>query len=431
MTADITVRYRSRKTRRWVEVDPSSTLGRWALGQVSTKLEKEDMTLAAAATMKPPPVNLNGATTAEQMGFFVALKTNAARTLAFIAALPKRAWGWAVRTLHLERLGQMGQAALGWLRTIVTNVTGFLGISGMIGAGLMLVSTKGGRRTLYWATAPLRWVGRLADSAFLGTVNLIAKAGRPGEWVADRLMDGYELVFGSKTTGGRMGMVPTVGDWLSIHVKPWFNVHHPAMYAARGLGFLLLFGKVIALAGLIPWGWLAVTIQILAGIGMGLGVLFNIGALLVIAVALVMVWTGRINQANLAEWEAKYAAVSEDNPFGEWVHQEAARKEADIKTAANEVVNQAADITKAAAASKASATKSANVEAAAEAVEDAAQAIKEAVADLAATGTDGVAPPPPKVTEPITKPVTKPVGNRTYQRATTRPAARRKPPVKK
>jgi hypothetical protein len=349
-------------TNEWVYLDPSDppVAAFVADHLVHTQPMEETMSAATAAIAASPPIDFTGAETqAEKMSLLVTIKNAASKALSAMLALPKKAWGWFAKTLHFEAAGQTAGGVWGWLRTRATAVFSFLGTPGLTGAGLLALGTQSGRRAIGFVLTPVRWLGKGLNWLYLKTANTLGNLGRPGAWVADRMMDGHEFVFGSGTTGAEPGMLERARTFWNNKIAFWVDTNSPLMYVARAIGALLLFGKVTALGALLPVTWLATTAKVVLALGMGGFVFYQAIAAVLMVVVYSALMTGRGG--------AKTKEYLEDLPEGTF--KSAMQDKAGAPVVKSEVVAEA-------------------------------------------TGTDNAKPSAPKATVPA--------GNRPYRRATAR-----------
>ena len=193
-----------------------------------------------------PSVN-GGATVAEKMGFLVRSRAAAGRAKDFILAAPKAAWNWLSQNATIAAAG-------GWVKARVASAAAFMGTSGLVGAGILAVSTDTGRKVLNTAFAPVRWGGRLLSKAVRGIANFAGNFGRPGRWVARQILTGHDMVAGNTN---RPGLVGRVKYFYNDHIKYTARTTGPIMYTAKAVGLWLTAGPAIGLATMLPWGALA------------------------------------------------------------------------------------------------------------------------------------------------------------------------------
>jgi len=218
--------------------------------------------------------------TMEKMGLLLRAKAAASEGLNRLMATPRRAWGWLVRTLHLEAVSENAKAAANWAKSKASGLAQFMGTNGMIGAGLLMVSTENGRSLAGLMLRPLGWALRLFGKVWSGTQSFAGDhLGSPGRWVANRMADIGRVVVGDGDDLGLTGKA--AGLWLK-YVTPYTHLNGLPMMSARLVGTLLVAPKVLALVALLPLGFLAApaaylttTVISIASIIMGMDVFLS------------------------------------------------------------------------------------------------------------------------------------------------------------
>lgn len=263
--------FRRSDSTTWVAIDPTSTTGRRFRDRLETTFPMEEaMTPAMAYVEQEPkvPLTLVEGASASQTGFWLRLRAMGRRAWNWLSSLPKRAWNTVTENPVAQKTGGWLSRAWSWVKAKVTAVGSALGVPGMTGAGLLTLTTHTGQRMIGWAFTPVRWFFQGIDVIWTWTASQVGRAGRPGEWVANRMMDVEEFFAGNTT--GKVGLIGRVSDWLSAYVKPFIDPDATHMGFLRALGYALFGWKVPAVLALFPLGFALTPLTWLATIGFGL-----------------------------------------------------------------------------------------------------------------------------------------------------------------
>lgn len=308
ITATLAVRPAGSTT--WIPVDPDSPAGARFLASLGilTNPMEDVMTAATAATTHQPSLRLVS-DTKTNYGLILRAKIIAQRTLTAITALPKAAWGWAARTLHLEAAGQAAGGLLGWVRTKAMNAASFLGTPFFLGAGMIALSTGTGRKAIATGFRPARWAVGLVDKVWCRLATFADDhLGAPGSWTADRMMDIEEFFAGNSR---KPGVIARGVDLYNTHVAKWLATDSLIMRGLRTAGLAIVGSKLVAVAALIPLGMFSIVLQYAVGIAVAVVVGVNaLGFALNLYSVILAATTGRneLGQFTSVEHEATVEA---------------------------------------------------------------------------------------------------------------------------
>lgn len=220
------------------------------------------MTTAASAIWREPiePIGSMAAAGNAARGFFASVMSG-----------PKRLWTWLRSALHLDAVASATKSIWHKIAGWAISFKNFMGFPGMLGMGLLTVSTDSGRKMLdFLLGKPLRFLGRMFGKGW-GAVETFFEAhlGTPGTWISNRMADVEEFFIGNgSTTTGVVGWV--VGFYFD-HIASYLNTHHWLMKIATVLGTYLVGYKAIGALALIPMGgFMLGLLQWLAGAVLGI-----------------------------------------------------------------------------------------------------------------------------------------------------------------
>ena len=307
---EATLAVRPAGSKTWVDVDPHSPAGAAFLARLGilTDPMEDVMTAATAATTHQPQMRLVS-DNRTNMGLLVRAKIAAQRTTAAIMAMPKAAWGWAVRTLHLEAAGQAAGGMLGWIRTKSMTAISYLGAPFFMGAGMIALSTGSGRSAIRNGFRPIGWAIGLVDKVWCRIATFADDhLGQPGSFISDRMMDVEEFFAGNSR---KPGLVARSVDLYNAHVAKWLATDSLIMRGLRTTGLGLVGAKLVAIAGLLPLGMFTVVAQYVVGaavvvVVMGSGLVFALHLYNVVLAAT----TGRNDKGQFASVETEAAGAA-------------------------------------------------------------------------------------------------------------------------
>lgn len=211
-------------------------------------------------------------------GLWSSITAGAATAWNFVSAVPRRALAWAYDTLHLGAVTSRVTSAARWVGAKALAFASVAGVTGMVGLGLCLVSTRGGRGLIWHATWPVRFTFNTVLDAWVWTAaNVIDRLWAPGRWTAERMVDVDEFLRGVKTTGGQAGIFQRGIDWYSDHIAEWVHPATLPMGILQAVGWTMVTFKmkailVFLLAGLTPWIAYPVIFAVLAFMVLGAAV---------------------------------------------------------------------------------------------------------------------------------------------------------------
>lgn len=268
----------------WVDIDPSNPEGRRMLALFDHPKENPVMTTTAGrVNQRPTPttsvrdpetgerwVNKDGIITLERAGFFGGLLAKARGFFGRIWAGMKSSWARVSDALHLDAVTSRVRGAIAWTRAKVAAGMSLIGSNGVAGLALLGISTDAGRKVVGYALRPVGWVLKAFGLAYTWLEETIDNDGRGGirQWIADRMVDGREFLFGN---AGKQGIVNSAIIWIAQHFGSYLMVDSLPMRTLRAGGTALvakrasalLLGRVAFVAG-IPFIGLILTVGSLA-----------------------------------------------------------------------------------------------------------------------------------------------------------------------
>lgn len=244
--------YRKRGTRTWVELDPSSEQGARLLNSIGVQIarrahpkleEKEAMTTTAIrrdaprTTLAPPA----GMTQSERFAWALRAREWIAARATQAMSLPRRIMRRLVEVFHLEGVIEAVKSGWAWLKTKAAWAMDMMGVSGMLGLGMISLSTGTGRSAIGYALKPIGWLGKGLSWVDEKVKAGLMKLGKPGIWVASKIED-TESWFIKK------GLA--VKGWWNKNVAKHVKLDSTPMRTARLGGVLLLARRAILAFGL-------------------------------------------------------------------------------------------------------------------------------------------------------------------------------------
>lgn len=187
-----------------------------------------------------PPAAPPGMTQSERFAWALRAREWVRARTARAMSLPKRIWRKMVEVFHLDPVINAVKAGWSWLKDKATWAGEILGTGGLVGLGLLSLTTDSGRSVWSYALKPVGWLGRgiswLNDKMKAG----LHRLGRPGIWVADKIED-TENWFIKKGT--------ETAKWWDKRVAKHVKTDSATMRTAR-LGGVLLVTRSLLMAAL-------------------------------------------------------------------------------------------------------------------------------------------------------------------------------------
>lgn len=250
----------------WVDIDPNSPRGR-RLAAAFGIPQKEDHAMSAIPVSSPATLRVVESNR-EQMGLLLTVKAKARAAFDFMVSVPKSAWGWVKRTLHLEAAEERLNAIRGWIKAKALWVGRLLGKTGLAGAGMLAVSTPHGRKVLGWIVKPFVATALTIHDLWVKAEDTILDEDGTGKiaavrnWVAGAMMDARVWAFGVDGLDDSYGFFGNLAIKALVKVGPYLALDSKTMLLTRGVGMALLGSKLFTLAALLPAaGWVVFAAQ--------------------------------------------------------------------------------------------------------------------------------------------------------------------------
>lgn len=263
------IAFRRRGESDWVVIDPHTQRGRRlaAAYGFTPNPQKERLTMSAIPVTAPAHLRVVETNKAGYSALLAA-KAKARAAYDFVVSIPKSAWAWARETFHLGAVETKVTGFFGWLKAKVVSVARMLGRTGLIGAGMLTVSTADGRRLLGMLAKPFVWAGKAITSVWSKIEDLLFVEDPSNaldsarNFVSERMADLREFLFGSGTTANRYGFLGNLAVKALIKVGPYLALDSKTMLTTRGIGAALFGAKLFTLASLLPVaGWIVFAVQ--------------------------------------------------------------------------------------------------------------------------------------------------------------------------
>lgn len=276
MNSETVLSIRRAGTSKWVDIDPRTAAGQRLLARFRISTTEEEMTATAAA------VGANGADlrivpgdNVGNMGAVLRARAAVGRTWAGVRGRIGAAFGWLRRTLHLDAVADLAKGVWGWVRDKVTIGAQFLGTSGMVGAGMVAISTHTGRKALGFALKPIGWGLGLIGRGYVALENLLHSDDRDGgvrNGISKTMGDVREYFFGTGTSASDGGLIGRAAVWAILNVGPYFKVGSLAMGLVNSIGMMLLAPRLFAAIALLPLGVFTLPAQLILAAWLALAV---------------------------------------------------------------------------------------------------------------------------------------------------------------
>lgn len=267
MERTTTLAYRKAGTHDWVEIDPTTTRGQRLLAsfRITTHSMEEEMNATTAAATaaaagsggEKARLYVVPGDNVENMGALLRMRRAARHLTDRLRNSARGAWGWIVRTFHLDAAIDYVKGAGSWLYDKAAAAARFLGTGGLAGAGLLAISTEVGRKVIATALKPVGWVLGLLGRAWVTVENALFSEKREGgirNTISTTMADIRTFFFGDGTAAGRHGVIPTAAVWAITKVGRFFMLGSYAMRTARAAGIAALAPKMLSLLNLLPLG---------------------------------------------------------------------------------------------------------------------------------------------------------------------------------
>lgn len=287
MNAQTVLSIRRAGTKNWVEIDPNTKAGRRMLARfrISTNhplTEDTAMTATTAAASGGTRLHIVPGDNVGNMGALLRMRAAAARTANRLRASARGAWGWIKETFHLQAVADTLRGLGGWVADKAVVAGRFLGTSGLVGLGMMAISSETGRSLIGFALRPVGWVLELIGKAWVGVENMLHSDKREGgvrNTISVKMGDIREYFFGTGTTSSDGGLVGRAAVWTVKHTMPFLRLDGPTMGLVNLIGAALLTPRIFELVAMAPLGILTLPAQILVGLMIVLYVYLPIGSL--------------------------------------------------------------------------------------------------------------------------------------------------------
>jgi hypothetical protein len=233
------------------------------------------MTAGAARLEREPSLRLIKSDSAP--GFASSVRNGVRTFFGRIAGFFSSAWNWVKKTLHLDAVGEQVSAGYRWARMQGARVVTLLGTDGLIGAGLLTLSTSTGRSVVGFLLKPVSWALDLVAKGYTWLERTLANKSKGGvrNWLSDRMRSVREFLFGEPTltvvgakstkAERKVGVVNTAILWFAKTFSGIFTPTSVPMRIARSLGTFLLGRRGVMLLPLLPLGALLTPAMFLAG----------------------------------------------------------------------------------------------------------------------------------------------------------------------
>lgn len=158
----------------------------------------------------------------------------------------KSGWASVKRALHLDAVFDRVQTGYQWARAKVSAAMRFLGTDGLIGAGMLGISTSTGRRVIGFVLSPALWLVRKAGMGWLWVESSLTNQGEGGlrNWLADKMASARVWAVGS-VDGKTEGIFEKAVGWVAEHLGRHLLVDSLAMRTLRAVGTFLLGRKLL------------------------------------------------------------------------------------------------------------------------------------------------------------------------------------------
>lgn len=256
----------------WVHIDPTSPTGQAfarRLGFTTSSTKEDTMSAVPIETMTQERHLRVVENNKEQMGLLLQARRIPARVASYLARLGRRGLDWARRTFHLDPVLGVAADGIRWVKAKTAAATGFLGVSGGAGVGLLAVSTSFGRSVLSVLMRPVGWVARLLHGGYIRLEELIHSGvdddeatgfAKARNAVSHKMADAREFVY--------KGIIKATQFFVK-RVSPVFAMNSVPMHAARTAGTVLAGRRAIAALALLPLGGFAMAARYIAMAGLG------------------------------------------------------------------------------------------------------------------------------------------------------------------
>jgi hypothetical protein len=207
--------------------------------------------------------------TNENIGLFAQAKNWLAKVWGKLSSAPARFWQWIKKTLHLQPAVDGVTSAAKWCWAVVQKAAGHFGWTGAAASGMLVVSTKAGRKTFgFLIGRPLRWLGGLVRSAWFWTENFLADhLGSPGTWVSARMSDFDNWLLPADPKSKKLGVIGTIKAFWAKHIASHMMLDNTLMRVVRVIGTILFGTLLIDGLALIGLGGALVATQWVLGLG--------------------------------------------------------------------------------------------------------------------------------------------------------------------
>ena len=254
----VSLGFRRRGTRTWVDIDSTTTEGRRLLALFSS--EENVMTTTAGRVNARATTIITDPETGDRWSAKDGVFVPAAGTgiIAKVRGWFRGLWnsiksGWAKLrdTLHLDAVTSRVKAAWHWARLQARRAMHLLGTGGGAGLAMLGISTGTGRRVIGFLLTPVRWVLRAGGWAYATIEAALRNDSKGGvrNWIADRMADGRYWLLGNGV-GDDHGFVGDVVLWVAENFGRHLMTDSLAMRIVRSVGTLLLGTRIIALLAL-------------------------------------------------------------------------------------------------------------------------------------------------------------------------------------
>jgi hypothetical protein len=215
---------------------------------------EETMSAATTMVLERPPERLHlTGDTKEKMGALLGAQQKGRDMLGKAVDLPKRAWGYIVETLNLNKVMDWVRGSLGWVGDKSRLVYSYTGASGLAGTAMVAAGTKSGRTTLKTmskvVTKPVGW-------GYTGIKKVVSWV-PGGKWVIEQV---------EKAEGWAAVQFLKVHAWYTEKVAKHVTPDAPLSSAVTAGGVFLVARKVLENA--MP-SWMRWAVKAVAGLFIG------------------------------------------------------------------------------------------------------------------------------------------------------------------
>jgi hypothetical protein len=232
------------------------------------------MTAGAARLEREPSLRLIRSEDAP--GFASSVRDGVRTFFGRVTGFFSRAWNWVKQTLHLDAVQEQVVSGYRWARMQGARVVTLLGTDGLLGAGLLAVSTSPGRSVLGFLLKPVTWALDLVAKGYTWIERALSNSSTGGvrNWLSARMRSLREFLFGepaltvvgAKSTKRerKIGVVNTAILWFAKTFGGIFATTSVPMRIARSVGTFLFGRRLVMALPLLPLGAFLTPAMILA-----------------------------------------------------------------------------------------------------------------------------------------------------------------------